>query len=88
MPGMSGQMPRETAEKHPGLNHFTVTNVSVLLQVESQRASEGAIRVRRESWWAESNLQAWQESAFGNVGAAEIFNYTLNIFSQESRQLL
>lgn len=56
MPGMSGQVPRETVEKHPGLNHFTVTNVSVLLQVESQRTSEGAISVRRECWWVENNL--------------------------------
>lgn len=87
MPGMSGQVPRETVEKHPSLNHFTVTNVSVLLQVESQRTSEGAISARRECWWVENNLQTWQESGFCNVGAGEVFNYTLNIFWQESHQL-
>lgn len=45
MPGMSSQVPRESVEKHSGLNPLTVTNVSVLFQVESKRMSEGAISV-------------------------------------------
>lgn len=43
MPGMSAQVPQESVEKHTGLNPLTVTNVSVLFQVESERAAEGAI---------------------------------------------
>lgn len=46
MPGMSAQVPRESVEKHSGLNPFTVTNVSVLFQVELERKAEGAISVK------------------------------------------
>lgn len=46
MPGMSAQVPRESVEKHSGLNPFTVTNVSILFQVGSERTAEGAISVK------------------------------------------
>lgn len=46
MPGMSAQVPRESVEKHSGLNPFTVTNVSVLFQVEAERTAEGAISIK------------------------------------------
>lgn len=61
MPGMSGQVPRESVEKHPRLNPLTVTNVLVLFQVESVRTAEGAISIKWECWWVENDLWAWQE---------------------------
>lgn len=61
MLGMSAQVPWESVEKHSGLNSFTVTNVSVLFQVESERTAEGAISVKWECWWVENDLRARQE---------------------------
>lgn len=61
MLGMSVQVPKESVEKHSGLNLFTVTNVSVLFQVESGRTVEGAISVKWECWWVENDLRAKQE---------------------------
>lgn len=64
MPGMSAQVPRESIEKHSGLNPLTVTNVSVLFQVELERMSEGAISVsettdgwRMTSWQGKRRIQ-------------------------------
>lgn len=37
MPGMSAQVPQERGDKPSGLNPFTVTNVLVLVQLESER---------------------------------------------------
>lgn len=61
MPGMSAQVPQESVEKHTGLNPLTVTNVSVLFQVESERAAEGAISGKWECWWVENDLRGRQE---------------------------
>lgn len=88
MPGMSGQVPRESVEKHLGLNPFTVTNVSVLLQIESERTAEGAISVKWECWWVENDLKAWQEKnsdddsirSWFRLCGREKFNPMPNIF--------
>lgn len=61
MAGMSAQVPRESVEKHSELNLFTVTNVSVLFQVESERKAEGPISVKWECWWVENDLRVRQD---------------------------
>lgn len=48
MPGMSAQVSWESVEKQSGLNPFTVTDVSVLFQVEAEGAAEDPISVKWE----------------------------------------
>lgn len=94
VPGMSVQVPRESVEKHSGLNPFTVTNVSVLFQVESERTVEGAISVKWECRWVENDLWARKEknsdddsirSWFRSCGGEKLNSLCRRFFSHQTQ---
>lgn len=69
MPGMSAQVSRESVEKQSGLNPFTVTNVSVLFQVEAERAAEDPISVKWGCWWVENDWKSRSDRSTAGDGA-------------------